>query len=140
MLNIPPSPTFCCSNVFKTSDLADVMQHEEFGSKLALNEAKSCEEKNGIDEDRTKLNPAVENLGKSPVVKVKNKRKRARATKTSEEVERQRMTHIAVERNRRKQMNEHLQILRSLMPTSYVHRVLKFFLFTSKVYRHSYIV
>ncbi|KAF8107387.1 hypothetical protein N665_0122s0029 [Sinapis alba] len=53
---------------------------------------------------------------------VKSKRKRARTSKTSEEVESQRMTHIAVERNRRKQMNEHLRVLRSLMPGSYVQR------------------
>uniref|UniRef100_A0A7N1A2F4 BHLH domain-containing protein n=2 Tax=Kalanchoe fedtschenkoi TaxID=63787 RepID=A0A7N1A2F4_KALFE len=52
----------------------------------------------------------------------KNKRKRGRAVKTTEEVESQRMTHIAVERNRRKQMNEHLRVLRSLMPGSYVQR------------------
>ncbi|XP_017221958.1 transcription factor FAMA isoform X2 [Daucus carota subsp. sativus] len=52
----------------------------------------------------------------------KNKKKRPRTTKTSEEVESQRMTHIAVERNRRKQMNEHLRVLRSLMPGSYVQR------------------
>ncbi|KAE8708738.1 Transcription factor FAMA [Hibiscus syriacus] len=52
----------------------------------------------------------------------KNKRKRPRSIKTSEEVESQRMTHIAVERNRRKQMNEHLRVLRSLMPGSYVQR------------------
>ncbi|KAK1270929.1 Transcription factor FAMA [Acorus gramineus] len=32
------------------------------------------------------------------------------------------MTHITVERNRRKQMNEHLRVLRSLMPGSYVQR------------------
>ncbi|MCO5577065.1 hypothetical protein L7F22_030887 [Adiantum nelumboides] len=32
------------------------------------------------------------------------------------------LTHISVERNRRKQMNEHLAILRSLMPASYVQR------------------
>jgi hypothetical protein len=51
------------------------------------------------------------------------KRKRPRSVKTSEEVESQRMTHIAVERNRRKQMNEHLRVLRSLMPGSYVQRV-----------------
>ncbi|PON63742.1 Basic helix-loop-helix transcription factor [Parasponia andersonii] len=51
-----------------------------------------------------------------------NKRKRPRTAKTSEEVESQRMTHIAVERNRRKQMNEHLRVLRSLMPGSYVQR------------------
>lgn len=56
----------------------------------------------------------------------KNKRKRARSVKTSEEVESQRMTHIAVERNRRKQMNEHLRVLRSLMPGSYVQRVIFF--------------
>lgn len=33
-----------------------------------------------------------------------------------------RMMHISVERNRRKQMNDHLAILRSLMPGSYVQR------------------
>nr|WCO08320.1 hypothetical protein [Suaeda aralocaspica] len=51
-----------------------------------------------------------------------SKRKRPRTVKTNEEVESQRMTHIAVERNRRKQMNEHLRVLRSLMPSSYVQR------------------
>ncbi|KAL8048422.1 hypothetical protein ABFX02_07G064500 [Erythranthe guttata] len=65
------------------------------------------------------------NLEKSPLIITegnKSKRKRPRSTKTSEEVESQRMTHIAVERNRRKQMNEHLRVLRSLMPSSYVQR------------------
>jgi len=32
-------------------------------------------------------------------------------------------SHITVERNRRKQMNEHLAVLRSLMPCFYVKRV-----------------
>ncbi|KAK9095501.1 hypothetical protein Scep_026970 [Stephania cephalantha] len=32
------------------------------------------------------------------------------------------MTHIAIERNRRKQMNEYLAVLRSLMPDSYIQR------------------
>ncbi|XP_058083182.1 transcription factor MUTE [Magnolia sinica] len=32
------------------------------------------------------------------------------------------MSHIAVERNRRKQMNEHLKVLRSLTPCFYVKR------------------
>ncbi|KAG8390376.1 hypothetical protein BUALT_Bualt01G0077000 [Buddleja alternifolia] len=35
---------------------------------------------------------------------------------------RPRMSHITVERNRRKQMNEHLSVLRSLMPCFYVKR------------------
>ncbi|KAJ9188227.1 hypothetical protein P3X46_003603 [Hevea brasiliensis] len=59
----------------------------------------------------------------SPVVpKERRKRKRTRPTKNKEEVESQRMTHIAVERNRRRQMNDHLNSLRSLMPPSYVQR------------------
>jgi len=33
------------------------------------------------------------------------------------------VSHITVERNRRKQMNEHLAVLRSLMPCFYVKRV-----------------
>ncbi|KAF5752480.1 hypothetical protein HS088_TW01G00391 [Tripterygium wilfordii] len=66
-------------------------------------------------------NPEKNTINPLPV-EVKNKRKRPRSIKTSEEVESQRMTHIAVERNRRKQMNEHLRVLRSLMPGSYVQR------------------
>ncbi|MCO5582260.1 hypothetical protein L7F22_036152 [Adiantum nelumboides] len=48
--------------------------------------------------------------------------KRSRGCKNSEEVESQRITHIAVERNRRRQMNEHLCALRSLMPSTYIQR------------------
>ncbi|EXC12235.1 hypothetical protein L484_003559 [Morus notabilis] len=50
------------------------------------------------------------------------KRRRSRSRKNKEDIENQRMTHIAVERNRRKQMNEYLAVLRSLMPDSYVQR------------------
>ncbi|KAF8694726.1 hypothetical protein HU200_037812 [Digitaria exilis] len=57
----------------------------------------------------------------APVVG-RRKRRRARAVKNKEEVESQRMTHIAVERNRRKQMNDYLAVLRSLMPPSYAQR------------------
>ncbi|XP_011070274.1 transcription factor bHLH71 [Sesamum indicum] len=52
----------------------------------------------------------------------KKRRRRPKVCKNKEEAETQRMTHIAVERNRRKQMNEHLAVLRSLMPDSYVQR------------------
>lgn len=55
----------------------------------------------------------------------KKRRRRPKVCKNKEEAETQRMTHIAVERNRRKQMNEHLAVLRSLMPESYVQRVRK---------------
>lgn len=50
------------------------------------------------------------------------RRRRTRTKKNNEEIENQRITHIAVERNRRKQMNDYLSILRSLMPQSFVQR------------------
>ncbi|XP_057852876.2 transcription factor bHLH94 [Cryptomeria japonica] len=50
------------------------------------------------------------------------KRKRSKVCNKGEEAESQRMTHIAVERNRRKQMNQHLNVLKSLMPDSFVQR------------------
>ncbi|TKY56291.1 Transcription factor bHLH96 [Spatholobus suberectus] len=52
----------------------------------------------------------------------RRKRRRTKSAKNKEEIENQRMTHIEVERNRRKQMNEYLAVLRSLMPPSYVQR------------------
>ncbi|XP_018470651.2 transcription factor bHLH96 isoform X2 [Raphanus sativus] len=52
----------------------------------------------------------------------RRKRRRLKSSKNKEEIENQRMTHIAVERNRRKQMNEYLAVLRSLMPPSYAQR------------------
>ncbi|CAL1357730.1 unnamed protein product [Linum trigynum] len=62
-------------------------------------------------------------LGSASVAPARRKRRRSKNTKKNkEEVESQRMTHIAVERNRRKQMNEYLALLRSLMPSSYVQR------------------
>ncbi|MCD9560288.1 hypothetical protein HAX54_018810, partial [Datura stramonium] len=59
---------------------------------------------------------------RSASVSGRRKRRRTRSCKNKEELENQRMTHIAVERNRRKQMNEYLAVIRSLMPPSYVQR------------------
>ncbi|CAN6269093.1 unnamed protein product [Urochloa humidicola] len=52
----------------------------------------------------------------------RKRRRRQRTVRNAADAESQRMTHIAVERNRRRQMNEYLAALRSLMPDSYVHR------------------
>ncbi|KAG7994206.1 hypothetical protein I3843_01G045800 [Carya illinoinensis] len=52
----------------------------------------------------------------------RRKRRRTRSAKNEEELENQRMTHIAVERNRRRQMNDYLSALRSMMPASHVQR------------------
>ena len=69
------------------------------------------------------------------------KRRRSKSKKNQEEIENQRMTHIAVERNRRKQMNEYLSVLRSLMPESYVQRVynISVFLFLSSLLVYIYV-
>ncbi|KAI3746908.1 hypothetical protein L6452_09350 [Arctium lappa] len=88
-------------------------------------EARVCDQGNN---NNNNMSVRLQFIGEDVVHKTlvsdqgKNKRKRPRTIKTSEEVESQRMTHIAVERNRRKQMNEHLRVLRSLMPGSYVQR------------------
>ncbi|CAI0453973.1 unnamed protein product [Linum tenue] len=60
--------------------------------------------------------------GSTSIAPARRKRRRSKNAKNEEEIESQRMTHIAVERNRRKQMNEYLALLRSLMPSSYVQR------------------
>jgi hypothetical protein len=53
----------------------------------------------------------------------RRRRRRPKVVKNKEEAESQRRNHIAVERNRRRQMNEYLAVLRSLMPPSYAQRV-----------------
>ncbi|XP_019185307.1 PREDICTED: transcription factor bHLH96-like [Ipomoea nil] len=52
----------------------------------------------------------------------RRKRRRTKCSKNKEEIENQRMTHIEVERNRRRQMNDYLAVLRSMMPPSYAQR------------------
>ncbi|XP_027347576.1 transcription factor bHLH71-like [Abrus precatorius] len=74
---------------------------------------------------RKRQNSELETIGRKQNVVVqgrKKRRRKPRVCKNKEEAETQRITHITVERNRRKQMNEHLAVLRSLMPESYVQR------------------
>ncbi|KAF2304835.1 hypothetical protein GH714_038269 [Hevea brasiliensis] len=86
-----------------------------------------CKEQNSVSSfpwtyPQTMLNETHFSKSSLVVPRERRKRKRTRPTKNKEEVENQRMTHIAVERNRRRQMNDHLSSLRSLMPPSYVQR------------------
>ncbi|KAJ6792359.1 transcription factor SPEECHLESS [Iris pallida] len=50
------------------------------------------------------------------------RKKKIKLMETPSEDGQQKISHITVERNRRKQMNEHLTVLRSLMPCFYVKR------------------
>lgn len=86
-----------------------------FSSDKGVNTQSDSPVKPGSGNWRRKQNVAAQGR--------KKRRRKTRVCKNKEEAETQRMTHIAVERNRRKQMNEHLAVLRSLMPESYVQRV-----------------
>lgn len=82
-----------------------------------------CNELNSVSSAPWSTIPNEFTKPSSVATRERKKRKRARVTKNKEEVESQRMTHIAVERNRRRQMNDHLNSLRSIMPPSYVQKV-----------------
>ncbi|XVF10012.1 hypothetical protein REPUB_Repub07fG0147600 [Reevesia pubescens] len=57
-----------------------------------------------------------------PETSPKSKRQKLASSEETNPDGQQKMSHITVERNRRKQMNEHLSVLRSLMPCFYVKR------------------
>lgn len=61
--------------------------------------------------------------GRASPSAVRRRRRRPKPAKNKEEAESQRRNHIAVERNRRRQMNDYLAVLRSVMPPSYAQRV-----------------
>lgn len=83
----------------------------------------SCVEKVSYECNQEHNKASQPCLKSQPVAtRERRKRKRTRPSKNKEDVENQRMTHIAVERNRRRQMNDHLSVLRSLMPPSYIQR------------------
>ncbi|XP_071732359.1 transcription factor bHLH94-like [Rutidosis leptorrhynchoides] len=77
----------------------------------------------GTQVDQAMIELPVTMVGPTKVAGVgRRKRRRTTSGKNKQDLENQRMTHIAVERNRRKQMNEYLAVIRSLMPSSYVQR------------------
>ncbi|KAG9447467.1 hypothetical protein H6P81_013595 [Aristolochia fimbriata] len=104
LLMTQPALSLSPENEPRLNEIASVDQRAEGGG------GGEEEEEEGRESTSTRLRLLGGNEGKN------SRRKRPRTVKTSEEVESQRMTHIAVERNRRKQMNEHLRVLRSLMP------------------------
>lgn len=116
-------------NAFFSEDkcLKHDQDHQQHGFELGLpkpNSAVSRKRRPGEGEGNRAATAGPLQQGK------KKRKRKPKVCKNKEEAETQRMTHIAVERNRRKQMNEHLSVLRSLMPESYVQRVC-FLLFVS---------
>ncbi|KAI3915617.1 hypothetical protein MKX01_015442 [Papaver californicum] len=126
LLATPPLPLI---NDHRVADHAHEEDEEDEEARIIFSENSSLNDRLGfLEENNTHnnhenimMNSSGAEMGGGLTTKL-NRRKRPRSEKTTEEVESQRMTHIAVERNRRKQMNEHLRVLRSLMPSSYVQR------------------
>ena len=110
-------------NLFTPSELMNIEwnQQSDHQQYVPLNLSSSPEESLYLS---GQAQPPRINLVAQTKTGVRPRRKsRRRSSKNKEEVEHQRMTHIAVERNRRKQMNEYLAVIRSLMPPSCVQRV-----------------
>lgn len=114
----------CIEPTYSTTEPHQILQ--------SLLQSQTLEPESCLTHETIKRDPGQEEVPvKDPktedgaTVKEKRKRKRTRAPKNKDEVENQRMTHIAVERNRRRQMNEHLNSLRSLMPPPFLQRVTK---------------
>lgn len=72
---------------------------------------------------KSRIRSRMEIEGMEQASSCRPKRRRARISKCVSTGETQRMTHIAVERNRRKQMNDHLSALKALMPSAFVQKV-----------------
>lgn len=135
----PLDPTGYLSNC-KDFTFHDLYFQDEVAQDTKNNIDKFEQEQSFVENDKEEdpqwrdyhqhpLIPSLEEELGLPVINVetplqqRRKRRRTRSNKNKEEIENQRMTHIAVERNRRKQMNDYLAVLRSLMPSSYAQRV-----------------
>ncbi|KAL6979883.1 hypothetical protein U1Q18_021539 [Sarracenia purpurea var. burkii] len=116
-----PPPAYTCNNeTLQPSFLPETcLKPPEFGTGGGASDSSSSMAKMS-----SPLGPeeAANGLRSSAVQGRKKRRRRPKVCRNKEEAETQRMTHIVVERNRRKQMNDYLAVLRSLMPESYVQR------------------
>lgn len=91
-----------------------------FASSLATLSSSIAEQQSNSTDNLYSLQ-ARGGFGEEPPRK-KRRRRRTRSEQMIEEKENQRMNHIAVERNRRRQMNHFLSILKAMMPLSYSRR------------------
>ncbi|ANM70268.1 unnamed protein product [Arabidopsis thaliana] len=109
LLNFLLSETLSPTPFKSLVDLEPLPENDVIISKNTISEISN-------QEPPPQRQPPATNRGK------KRRRRKPRVCKNEEEAENQRMTHIAVERNRRRQMNQHLSVLRSLMPQPFAHK------------------
>jgi transcription factor SPEECHLESS len=110
--------------------LSDIFNETEFGSEDLFSILENFNNFSPIinDQNSKTTSSSAPQVSENEHAETSQKCKRQKIV-TSSIIEEQnndgqhRMSHITVERNRRKQMNEQLSILKSLMPCFYVKRV-----------------
>ena len=95
---------------------------------VAASSQKVGEETTRLVSQKSTSSSAQQESEPEPETSPKSKRQKLASSEETNPDGQQRMSHITVEQNRRKQMNEHLSVLRSLMPCFYVKRVRHFVL------------
>ncbi|KAI7734648.1 hypothetical protein M8C21_026336, partial [Ambrosia artemisiifolia] len=97
---------------------------DEFTTFTPLDEMKHGVKDGGLHDDKLVSQKSSSSSGvQEPVEAVSQGTKRKKVEEGCESLDgSSKMNHVTVERNRRKTMNEHLAILRSLMPCFYVKR------------------
>jgi len=109
--------------------LSDIFNETEFGSEDLFSILENFNNFPPIinDQNSKTTSSSAPQDSETELAETSQKCKRQKIVTTSKEEPnddgQQRMSHITVERNRRKQMNEQLYILKSLMPCFYVKRV-----------------
>ncbi|KAI3735379.1 hypothetical protein L6452_14875 [Arctium lappa] len=126
---------FLSTGVASPDDIFSVLEalegvSSEFTALTPLDEIENGVEEGGVhnhllSQKSTSLS-AVQELVEAELEAFSPKNKRQKVSSAEEGCENSdgqlKMSHVTVERNRRKQMNEHLTVLRSLMPCFYVKR------------------
>ncbi|KAL4319698.1 hypothetical protein GQ457_18G007410 [Hibiscus cannabinus] len=106
----------------QTPDINDYFTHGDYSSPMAASPVPHLIHHHCQNSSSDAANVNVSSAFSASTTCNRPKGRRSKTRKNQQEIENQRMAHIAVERNRRKQMNQYLSVLRSLMPESYVQR------------------
>lgn len=101
----------------------DVSSQQNSLSSPSYSATLSCSIAEQQSHSTVKLSSMRARGDESSVTPSRKRRRRTRSEKKIEDKEKQRMNHIAVERNRRRQMNHFLSILKSMMPLSFSQHV-----------------
>ncbi|KAI3778176.1 hypothetical protein L2E82_07260 [Cichorium intybus] len=125
---------FLTTEVTSPDDIFSILEalegvSDEFTALTPLDEAECGAKEGGLHHlvsQKSTSSSALQELVEAELEAFSSRSKRQKVSSAEEGCENSdgqlKMSHVTVERNRRKQMNEHLTVLRSLMPCFYVKR------------------